>query len=113
MLDAHDADGAVVGNDAVGGRGEQITVDAYGDEGYWSFLQAFEDGVQFPFAATIAGIGGVVTKVDFDGDEGRGLVAILDRDGESYTVSLLDIAAPNAPEVVRLLAAYKRWLGMM
>jgi hypothetical protein len=92
---------------------EQITVDAYGDEGYWSFLQAFEDGVQFPFAATIAGIAGVVTKVDFDGDERRGLVATLDRDGESYTVSLLDIAAPNAPDVVRLLAAYKRWLGMM
>ena len=51
---------------------EQITVDAYGDEGYWSFCQAFEDGVQFPFAAIIAGV----------------------------------------PGVVRLLSAYKRWLGM-
>ena len=78
----------------------------------WSFLQAFEDGVQFPFAATIAGTPGVVTKVDFDGDERRGLVAVLQRNVESYTVSLLDIAAPNTHDVVRLLAAYKRWLGM-
>jgi hypothetical protein len=27
---------------------EQITVDAYGDEGYWSFRQAFEDHIRFP-----------------------------------------------------------------
>ncbi len=27
---------------------EQITVDAYGDEGSWSFRQAFEGHTQFP-----------------------------------------------------------------
>lgn len=34
---------------------ERITVDAYGDEGYWSFLQAFEDEASFPFTASLVG----------------------------------------------------------
>ena len=32
---------------------EQITVDAYRDEGYWSFRQAFEDHVDFPIETTV------------------------------------------------------------
>ncbi len=35
---------------------QQVTVDAYGDEGYWSFLQTFEDDVRFPFSGLLAGI---------------------------------------------------------
>lgn len=34
---------------------EQITVDAYGDEGYWSFRQAFEDHVEFPVLVSVVG----------------------------------------------------------
>jgi hypothetical protein len=34
---------------------ERVTVDAYGDEGHTSFLCAFEDEVDYPIAATLAG----------------------------------------------------------
>jgi hypothetical protein len=92
---------------------ENITVDAYGDEGYWSFLQAFENDVVFPFDATLVGVSIDVTGIDFDGDERRGLVAIVDRDEVTATISLLDIEVPVAePTANRLVAAYRRWLGI-
>jgi hypothetical protein len=91
---------------------EQITVDAYGDEGYWAFLQAFTDEVRFPLDATIVGAAVVVTGLDFDGDERRGLVAVVRRDEASATVSLLDLEiAATAPTARQLVAAYRRWLG--
>jgi hypothetical protein len=91
---------------------EQITVDAYGDEGYWSFLQAIEDEVRFPFTASLVGAPVVVTGVDFDGDERHGLVAAVEREGSSATISILDLdlAEPEQP-ATRVVAAYRRWLG--
>jgi hypothetical protein len=93
---------------------EQITVDAYGDEGYWAFLQAFDDDVQFPIAATLAGVDVVVTGVDFDGNERRGIVATITRDGGQATaISVIDVAFPaTEPRAAQLLAAYTRWLGI-
>jgi hypothetical protein len=92
---------------------EQITVDAYGDEGYWSFLQAIEDDVRFPFTASLVGTPVVVTRIDFGGDERRGLVASVERDGTSATISILDLdfTATGQP-VARIVAAYRRWLGI-
>jgi len=92
---------------------DQITVDAYGDEGYWSFLQAFDDDLDYPLAATVLGIPAQVTKVDFDGDERRGLTATVTRDGHTSTMSLLDVELDdNETEAKRLLAAYRHWLGV-
>ena len=92
---------------------ERITIDAYGDEGYWSFLQAFEDHVQYPTAASIVGTEITVTAIDFDGDERRGLVATVERDDRSWTVSLLDIGvADSRTRLARLTDAYRRWLGV-
>jgi hypothetical protein len=92
---------------------EQISVDAHGDEGYWSFLQAFTDGIQFPIPATLAGIEAVLSGVDFDGNERRGVVAIIQRGDRSATASLLDIEVPASEQTAtQLLAAYKRWLGV-
>ena len=90
-----------------------ITVDAYGDEGHLCFLQAFEDAIQFPIPATLAGMPAMVTGLDFDGNEQRGMVATLDRDGHSATISLLDLEVPASQQTAnQLLAAYKRWLGI-
>ncbi|MCB9402720.1 MAG: hypothetical protein H6516_15370 [Microthrixaceae bacterium] len=92
---------------------EQITVDAYGDEGYWSFRQAFEDHVQFPLKASAIGVEVTVSEIDFDGDERRGLTASVERDDRAWTVSLLDIEiTADQHRVVRLVAAYRRWLGI-
>ena len=92
---------------------EQITVDAYGDEGYWSFRQAFEDHLAFPALASVVGADVTVTKIDFDGDERRGLTGTVERDGRTWTVSLLDLEIPAEQlRLSRLTRAYRRWLGM-
>jgi hypothetical protein len=67
----------------------QITVDAYGDECYWSFLRAIEEEVTFPFTASLVGMVVVVTGVDFDGNERRGLVATVEHEGTSSTISMV------------------------
>ena len=91
---------------------EHITIDAYGDEGYWSFLPAFEDHVQYPVTASVVGTEVTVIEIDFDGDERRGLTAIVERDGRTWTVSLLDLEIPrNQVRFSRLTHAYRRWLG--
>lgn len=91
---------------------DDVTVDAYGaGEQLWSFRQAFDDTARFPFRATVVGAEVTVTGVDFDGDERRGLVALCQRAGESYTVSLIDItpAGPLPLETSQLIDAYRRW----
>jgi hypothetical protein len=98
---------------SIGELVDQITVDAYGDEGYWSFLQAFDDHLKFPLDATVLGMSVRVTKVDFDGDERRGITAIVTRDGHRSTLSLLDVALDDGEvNAKRLLAAYRQWLGI-
>ncbi len=66
---------------------QRVTVDAYGEEGYTSFAQAFEDEIDFPLDANLVGIGVEVRSVDFDGDERRGLLAVITRDGETHRVT--------------------------
>ena len=91
---------------------EEILVDAYGDsEQLTSFEQAFEDSARFPFPARIVGTSVDVIKVEFDGDDRRGLTAVCRRDGEKHRVALADlIPGPVTLDTSRLLAAYRRWL---
>ncbi len=92
---------------------EHVTVDAYDDEGYDAFLQAFEDEIEFPFPATLAGMPISVVRVDYDGNERRGLVAAINRDGHTATVSLLDLEIPaDEQPPAHLVAAYRRRLGI-
>ena len=92
---------------------EQITVDAHGDEGYWSFGQAFEEHLTFPAPASAVGADVTVTGIEFDGDERRGLTATVKRDGRTWTVSLLDLEIPSGQvRFTQLTCAYRRWLGM-
>ena len=92
---------------------EQITVDAYGDEGYWSFRQAFEDHLTFPVPGFVVGTDVTVTDIDFDGDERRGLTATIKRDGRTWTFSLLDLdMRRDQGRFTQLSSAYRRWLGM-
>ena len=90
---------------------ERVTVDAYGDEGYTSFAQAFEDEIDFPLDATLIGVSVQVRSVDFDGDAPRGLLAVITRDGETHRISLLDLVLPTGP-ALSLANAYRRWLGI-
>ena len=100
--------------DAIDELIEEILVDAYGDhEQLWSFRQAFEYNARFPFAGRVVGVDVEVTKVDFDGDERRGLLAVCRREGERHSVSLFDVVpAGLLPlETRQLLDAYRRWSG--
>ena len=63
---------------------ERVTVDAYGDEGYSLFAQAFEDEVDFSLDATLFGVNVEIGSVDFDADERRGLIAVITNGGETH-----------------------------
>jgi hypothetical protein len=61
---------------------EEILVDAYGDsEQLTSFEVAFDESARLPFAARVVGANLEVVKVEFEGDERRGLTAVCRREG--------------------------------
>ncbi len=90
---------------------ERVTVDAYGDEGYSSFAQAFEDEIDFPLDATLIGVNVEIRSIDFDGDERRGLIAVITRNGETHRVTLLELGLRTGPALL-LTNAYRQWLGI-
>ena len=91
---------------------DEVTTDAYGDEGFWAFLTAFEDAVSLPMKAKVIGSPVEVVKIDFDGDERRGLTADVRRKGRTWTVGLLDVEFPARSEAARYSAAYRKWAGV-
>ena len=97
--------------DAIDDLIEMVTVDAYGEyEQLSSFCQAFDDEGRFPWRGLVVGVELDVTGVDFDGDERR-VVAVCRRDGQPYSVSLLDVTpmGPLTVETRQLVDAYRRW----
>jgi len=91
---------------------EKITVDSYGDdEQMSSFECAFDELGTLP-DATVIGEPVAVHHVSYDGDERRGLSARCRRNGHDYSVALLELTFPPESEAARLVAAYRRWLGM-
>lgn len=93
---------------------DEITVDAYGpDEQLWAFRQAFEETSEFPFTDDVVGVEVVVSEVDYDGDDRRGLIAVCRRDEHRHAIALLDIVptATIPTATAQLIAAYRRWAG--
>lgn len=92
---------------------EEITVDASGDEGFWSFLQTIEDEVSFPFPALLVGTPVIVTAIDSDGDEHRGLLAQVQGNTARARISILDLDVTGAGETIvrRCLPAMARTGG--
>lgn len=93
---------------------EDIIVDAYGDdEQLWAFRQAIEDEITLPAEAYIAGEPVTVKKIDYDGNERRGLTARICReDGLEHIVSASDLIFPEGSEAADYMAAYRTWLGI-
>ncbi len=89
---------------------ERITVDAYGDEGHVSFLCAFEDELDYPIAATLAGAPASLDRVDHDRDAPR-LLGVITNDQGHHQVTLIDLELHD-PHAKQLLHAYRRWLGL-
>lgn len=93
---------------------EEIIVDAYGDdEQLTAFQVAFEDDVPVPAEAFVIGEPVSVIKIDYDGNERRGLTATCRReDGSKYVVAACDVVFPKGSSGARHVAAYRRWLGL-
>jgi hypothetical protein len=90
---------------------ERVTVDAYGDEGHVSFGCAFEDEVEHPIPATLAGTPVTLHHVDYDGNPARGLVGTITNDTGRHQVALTELhLEPGHPQ--QLLTADRRWLGL-
>lgn len=88
-------------------------MDAYGDsEQLTSFEVALQESGRFPFPGRIVGTLVDVVRIEYQGDERRGLTAICRRDGQSQAASLADLApGPTTLETSKLLVAYRRWCG--
>jgi hypothetical protein len=92
---------------------EELTVDAYGDEEQLTgLLTGAEDALQAPEQASIVGVPVNVVKVDMGPDVRRGLTAICERESTRHEVSLADLTFPAASKLGRVVAAYRRWLGL-
>ena len=98
----------------LGGWIDDILVDAYGDdEQLWAFRQAFEDKVVVPAEAFVVGEPVTVMRIDYDGNERRGLTARCRReDGSEQVIAACDLIFPEGSAAARYMAAYRRWLGI-
>jgi hypothetical protein len=86
---------------------EEITVDAYGDgEQLSSFEMAFDE-LSYPIAGVALG---QAVEVAFDGDDRRGLEAVVRIDDRRHRLALLDVSLDTHDiEACRLLEAYCKW----
>ena len=93
---------------------DEIIVDAYGEgEQLWAFRQAFEDNVEMPAEAFVVGEPVTVRRIDYDGNERRGLTARCRREeGSEQVIAACDLIFPEGSVAARYMAAYRRWLGI-
>ena len=93
---------------------EAITVDAYGDdEKLWAFQQAFDDNVELPTDGFVVGKPFSVIKIDYDGNERRGLTArCRHEDGSEYVVAIYEVVFPHESVGAWHIAAYRKWLSL-
>lgn len=88
----------------------EVLVDAYGDSEQLGAFECVFAEAGLPAAAMAIGMACSLDEVEFDGDERRGLVAVITLDGRRQRFSLLDIEITDeSHEAARLLAAFRRW----
>ncbi len=93
---------------------KEITIDAHGDDEHlWAFRQAFKDNVPLPADGFVFDEPVSVVRIDYDGNERRGMTARCRReDGAEYVVAIPDVVFPQASVGERYIAAYRRWLNL-
>jgi hypothetical protein len=91
---------------------EELTVDAHDDEEQLSgFLSGAVDALVVGEIAAVAGVEVRIVAVDCGPDARRGLIAVCERDGRRFELSLADITLDESSELGQIVAAYRRWLG--
>ena len=90
----------------------EITVDCYNDdEALTAFENAFDEAASFPIPALV--VGESIEVLSIGTINGRSeLIATCQRDGKRHRIALLDINIPADQPASRLVAAYRRWLGL-
>ena len=98
----------------LGGLIDEIIIDAYGDdEQLWAFREAFEENVAMPIEAFVVGERVTVMRIDYDGNERRGLTARCRREGGSeQVIAACDLIFAESSVAARYMAAYRTWLGI-
>jgi tetratricopeptide (TPR) repeat protein len=91
-----------------------ITVDAHGDDKQLrAFHHAVCDGFDLPCDAFVIGEPVAVVALDYDGNPRRGLIARCRRDdGSDHLVSAAEVVLAPHARGGKLLAAYRKWLGL-
>ncbi|MGJ5819719.1 cytoplasmic protein [Paludibaculum fermentans] len=92
---------------------DKILTDAHGDEEQlWALLNALEENVKVPCAASFAGESVKAAKFDYDGNARRGITATIRRpDDARHVVAAADILLADASSH-RYIAAYRQWMGV-
>jgi hypothetical protein len=89
---------------------EEVLVDAYNDSEQLTAFETAFDEASFPISGMLLGRAVVVSSVVTDGDDRRGLRAVVSSDGRSQELDLPDITLDEVPiDTARLVAAYRRW----
>ena len=90
----------------------ELTVDAYGEEEeLGGLLVGAEEALDAGEVATVVGVPVRIVGVAEGPDVRRGLLAICEREGARYEVSLADVKFGQPSKLGRVAAAYRLWLG--
>jgi hypothetical protein len=89
---------------------DEATVDCYNEhEQATGLFTKIEDELDLPFTTRILGMEVAVVAVEQE-DDGLGIAAVCERDGERQSISLSDLLLPSPPpEGVEWIAAYRHW----
>jgi hypothetical protein len=91
---------------------EEAMVDAYGDEEQFaSIVVTLDDNLPFPFDAKM--IGETVEVIGIDeqrSDLGRGVIAIIRKNGKEYRVALSELEAPANFKGLQWLEMYEYFI---
>ena len=88
---------------------EEATVDCYNEhEQAVGLFTKIEDELDLPFTTRILGMAVAMVAVEQE-DDGLGIAAVCERDGECQFISLSDLPLPSPPRGAEWIAAYRHW----
>lgn len=91
---------------------DEFTIDCYSeDEQFDGLLIGAEEALETAEAATVVGVPVRITSVKAGPDMRSGLIAVCNREGSGYEITLADVTFEPRSQLGRVVAAYRRWLG--